>query len=216
MTVQIDTTAENNGVRFVVQGAHPSSPSTGHVLLYYVTGTASPGMFVEDSGGNKYGPFITGSSGGGVNPTSSVQRYTGGNITLNSSSWASVSGPSDLVIAAAAGDILMVGISALWGTENVEGYLDFASIVSGNPVNYVSGGAGGASNRGVVGWQSPGTTTNINLGSQGSIPYVVQSGDLSGGNITLRFRYRTSSASNKTLFATADIPLHLFVVNLKH
>lgn len=61
MTVQIDTTAENNGVRFVTQGAHPSAPSSGHVLLYYVTGTANPGMFVEDSSGNKYGPLITGS-----------------------------------------------------------------------------------------------------------------------------------------------------------
>lgn len=65
MTVQIDTTAENNGVRFVVQGAHPSAPSAGHVLLYYITGTANPGMFVEDNAGHKYGPFITGSSGGG-------------------------------------------------------------------------------------------------------------------------------------------------------
>jgi len=65
MTVQIDTTAESNGVRLVKQGSHPSAPSTGHVLLYYITGTANPGMFVEDSGGAKYGPFITGTSGGG-------------------------------------------------------------------------------------------------------------------------------------------------------
>jgi hypothetical protein len=65
MTVQIDTTAENNGVRLVKQGTHPSAPSAGHVILYYVTGTSSPGLFIEDVNGARIGPFITGSSGGG-------------------------------------------------------------------------------------------------------------------------------------------------------
>lgn len=64
MTVQIDLTAENNGVRFVTQGSHPSAPAAGHVLLYYVTGTANPGMFIEDPSGNKYGPLITGTNAG--------------------------------------------------------------------------------------------------------------------------------------------------------
>lgn len=81
MTVQIDTTAENNGIRLVVQGNHPSSPSAGHVLLYYVTGTAFPGMFVEDSGGRKYGPFITGSSGG------SAGTFTDYSATSSVSGW---------------------------------------------------------------------------------------------------------------------------------
>jgi len=64
MTVQIDTTAEIDAVRLKTESTHPSAPASGHVLLYFVTGTANPGMFVEDSAGNKYGPFITGSSGG--------------------------------------------------------------------------------------------------------------------------------------------------------
>jgi len=62
MTVQIDTTAENNGLRLIKQGTHPSAPSAGHVLLYYVTGTAQPGLFIEDVNGAKVGPFITGTS----------------------------------------------------------------------------------------------------------------------------------------------------------
>lgn len=66
MTVQIDTTAEIDAVRLKTEGAHPAAPSSGHVLLYYVTGTASPGLYTELSNGQKVGPFITGSSSSGA------------------------------------------------------------------------------------------------------------------------------------------------------
>lgn len=153
------------------------------------------------------------SPGGGSIVDYHIQRYTAGSISLNSTSWADVSGPADLVVDASAGDILMVGISALWGSQSLEGYLDFATRVSGSPVNYISGGAAGSSNRGVVGWQSTGSNT-LNEYAQGALPYVVQEGDISGGTVTLRLRYRTSAGSTKTLFATDDIPLHLFVTNV--
>lgn len=61
MTVQIDTTAENNGLRLVNQGAHPSAPSVNHTLLYVITGSNS-GLYIENDAGQKIGPFITGSS----------------------------------------------------------------------------------------------------------------------------------------------------------
>lgn len=60
MTVQIDTTAENNGLRLVDQGTHPSAPSAGHSLLYIVSGSAQGGLFVETPSGQKIGPYITG------------------------------------------------------------------------------------------------------------------------------------------------------------
>jgi hypothetical protein len=104
-----------------------------------------------------------------------------------------------------------VGLSGMMGTENVEAYLDFATIVAASPVNYVSGGSAGASNRGVVAWQGI-QLANTHPGS--GILYVVQAGDISGGTVTLRLRYRTSSGADKTLFATSDIPFHLFVKNL--
>ena len=155
---------------------------------------------------------IGGSGGGGI-VDYAIQRYTAGNITLNNTSWTDVPGPADLVVDASNGDLLDVGLSCLWGAETPEVYLDFATRVSGAPVNYISGGAGGASNRGVVGWQSAGAAAENHF-SQGSIPYVVQAGDISGGTVTLRLRFRGSAGSNKTLFATSDIPLHLFVKNL--
>jgi hypothetical protein len=55
---QIDTTAESNGLRLVTQGSHPSAPSSGHALLYHVTGTANPGLYVQNSGGEKKGPLL--------------------------------------------------------------------------------------------------------------------------------------------------------------
>jgi hypothetical protein len=65
MTVQIDTTAEIDAVRLKTEPSHPSAPSAGHVLLYFVTGTAVPGLYTELSNGQKIGPFITGSSSSG-------------------------------------------------------------------------------------------------------------------------------------------------------
>ncbi len=61
MTVQIDTTAENNGLRLVNQGTHPSAPSVNHTLLYIMTGTNS-GLYIQNSNGQRIGPFITGTS----------------------------------------------------------------------------------------------------------------------------------------------------------
>lgn len=61
MTVQIDTTAENNGLRLVNQGAHPSAPSVNHTLLYIMTGTNS-GLYIQNDVGQKIGPFITGTA----------------------------------------------------------------------------------------------------------------------------------------------------------
>jgi hypothetical protein len=138
---------------------------------------------------------------------------TSSDITLNSTSWANVDTGIDIVVPAQAGDVLLVALSALFGTENVVGFLDVATIVSGSPVNYISGGAGGASHQGVTSWR--GHDSTVYKGAGGTIQYVVQSGDISGGNVTLRLRYRTASAANKTLYASSNIPLHWSVVNLR-
>lgn len=78
MTVQIDTTAENNAVRFVQQVSHPSAPSSGHELLYFISGSPHGGMFVQDSGGRLIGPFITGSPNAGGAPTDGYYVLTSG------------------------------------------------------------------------------------------------------------------------------------------
>lgn len=74
MTAQIDTTAENNGLRLVNQGAHPSTPSVNHTLLYIMTGTNS-GLFIQNDQGQKIGPFITGTAAAGGGFTQSFLGY---------------------------------------------------------------------------------------------------------------------------------------------
>jgi len=82
MTVQIDTTAENKGLRLIKQGSHPSTPSAGHVLAYYITGTPQPGLFIKDDQGREIGPFITGSaaSGGGITQSFLGYNTIGGSV----------------------------------------------------------------------------------------------------------------------------------------
>jgi hypothetical protein len=171
------------------------------------------GATVTDQGSNDALVTITGGSGGSTvgMPTDS-EDYTGGAITLNSTTWADVSGPADLVVAAEAGDVLAVSLSALLGAEAVNGCLDMATIVSSSPVNYVSGNDGGASSLGVQAWLGPASASG---NAAGTVFYTVASGDIAGGNVTLRLRYRTTAATNKTLNASADQPLQHSVVNLK-
>ena len=152
----------------------------------------------------------TGATGASGPAPTARQRYTGGHITLTNTSWAAVTGPSDLVIAAVAGDVIECSVSGFMNNSAAEMYVDMATVVSGSPVNYVSLGAGGASNRGVMAW---GAVASLYGRPGGSIQYVVQAGDISGGNVTLRLYNRCASGTGKQWYATSDIPLHYSVVN---
>lgn len=68
MTVNISTDAEIDRVRLTQQTAHPSSPASGYVQAYIISGSPHGGLFIKDSAGRQIGPFITGtpSVAGGV------------------------------------------------------------------------------------------------------------------------------------------------------
>lgn len=148
-------------------------------------------------------------------PTARARR-TAGDYTLNSTTWANVDTGLDLTVAAVAGDVLQVSASGLWGAQAVVGMLDAATIVSASPVNYISGG-GGASDQGVMAWWGTASTVTatLNVPIGGGLQYVVQAGDIDGGNVVLRLRYRTATAANKTLLGTTALPFHWSVVNLR-
>lgn len=130
---------------------------------------------------------------------------TSGDLTLNSTSWADVDTGLDLDLLAEAGDVIKAGVSALMGSEAVEARLDVATIVSAAVVNTFGGTAG------VPGWVGPsGALTPIG----GSVMYELVSGDIDTGVVTLRLRYQTSTATNKTLEAGTDYPLMWWVRNL--
>ncbi len=136
-----------------------------------------------------------------------------GNLTMNSTSWAdlpSITTTWDISLVAQAGDVIRVEITGLWGAEAVEGNLDVVSIVSAAPVNYWGGDGNGSSN-GVGGWYGPASAYS-SFG--GSVRRVLVSGDIASGVVTMRPRYRTATASNKTLFANTNSSLHFAVDNL--
>lgn len=138
---------------------------------------------------------------------------TAGNLTLNSLTWADVDNALDLTLAAVVGDWIEVSLSGFWNNEAVVARMDAVSVVAGSPVNsWADQAAPDNTHFGVGGWFGP-SGQQGNIG--GSIIKQVVSGDLSGGNVTLRLRYRTSTAANKTLFAAAITPLTFWARNLR-
>jgi hypothetical protein len=164
-----------------------------------------------------------GGSGSGTVATARVSRAVavGGDITTNNPATmaevaAATGGPGtgglDLTIAALAGDVLLVtGNLLVPNTSAVSLSFDIATWVTGAAVNWLGQTAGGASNIGL------GVVPNA---VQGSVPialqYVVQAGDITGGNVVLRLHYRSGSATNRVLSRSVlGGPLTLGVANLK-
>lgn len=62
MTVQIDTTAEIDGVRLREQGGDPTTPAASHWILY----AKSTGLFIEDDASAVTGPLGAGGGGSSI------------------------------------------------------------------------------------------------------------------------------------------------------
>lgn len=141
-------------------------------------------------------------------------KRTSGDIVFNNASttaWNDFPVSMDLVLAAAAGDVIEVGATALWNNEAPIVVLDVATIVSGAPVNYFSTAAG-TGDWGIGAWLSFPSGGYMPLG--GGAQYTLVSGDISGGNVTLRIRYRIGTANtNKTLLADANFPFQWWAKN---
>jgi len=141
-----------------------------------------------------------------------TKRYTGGDIALTSTSQAAVSGPTDLVVAAATGDILLVGLAVSPVTNTAASIaFEFATMVAGSPVNYIGARSGTPINIPVQMWLIGSAETS---GCGGMYPYTVQAGDISGGNVTLRLYARVSA--NRSINADASNPLDTWVKNVLH
>jgi hypothetical protein len=136
---------------------------------------------------------------------------TSGNVTCNSTTWANVDTGIDLVLAAAAGDTIEVGTSFKWGNEAVWIFLTASTIVGGSPVSHA--GPASASGEGVSGWGGAGDSSSTQHRGC-SVMFTLVSGDISSGTVTLRLRYRTATAANRTLEANADKPLHWWAKNI--
>lgn len=166
----------------------------------------------DDAANDEVDVTIAASVPGGGAPAASATgkldtvHYTSGNLSLASTSWASA-GAGDLTVNCSAGEWVKVGVSCIVFGEANNLNLDFATVVSGTPTNYVGPG-GGTSNQGI-----PGLFCTSGVASQklGEYPYEVAAGDVVSGQVTFRFMYRTGSASpSRTIAGTAGSRLTLW------
>jgi hypothetical protein len=136
---------------------------------------------------------------------------TAGDLTLNSTTWADVDTALDITLPARVGDELEASAIGTVGATAVTTIFDVATIVSAAVVNYFTGGGGATLVEGS--WLIPASALSFPIAGVPA-PYTVVSGDLSGGTVTCRLRYRTNTATNRTLRATSGHPLRFVLKNL--
>lgn len=155
--------------------------------------------------------------GGGIThiPVAFYRRIAGDYTLNNAGAFAAIDAANlNLTLPAATGDKLEISLLSRYGNEAINAFIDAATIVSGSPVNWVSGGTGLSTNFGVAGWVGLSGVTNT---PGGSAFYTVQAGDISGGNVTVRLMYRTSGASKTLRAGTASADALFYAVkNLLH
>lgn len=136
-------------------------------------------------------------------------------LTVNSpAAWVDVDSVTDITLPAKIGDFVEVSISCNWGGEAVVGYFDVVSMNGSTPVNSWASDAPFNTNpqvtQGVQAWRGEaGSTTE----GRGSIGRVLIASDIVGGNVKLRMKAATASATNKTLNRATNLPIHFMVVN---
>lgn len=131
---------------------------------------------------------------------------TSSSINFTSSGWQNVDTGMDLVFSdVKVGDYVTYSPNFYVGSAANALAFDVATIVSGSPVNYF-GTAGGASDDGVMAWYCP---SNANVPVSGEAFYVVQSGDISSGSLTLRLRVRPTNTTTRTISAVSTDPMRV-------
>jgi hypothetical protein len=196
----------------LLTGDHASRPGASAVPEGTLYACSDHDIIYQSDGTSAWSTWATMAPPAGGNPVLyDIERYTGGNIAITSSTdGAAMSGIGNLVVAAAAGDLLHIGIDASLAVDTESVRVDVASIVSASPVNYVSSLTGTPLAVGIPGWGWSATTLN-RLGHV--IPYVAQAGDISGGNITLSLRGWLSSGTSRSFEASATVPLVFWTQN---
>lgn len=196
----------------LVEGSAPASPAASHQRLFI--DSADHKLKRVDSAG-----AVTTVEGGGAGSGAVLSAHvikTAGNYTINNTSWTTLDATLDLTLAAAVGDIIEVGLSAYVLPNSATQYaaLDAVTLVSGAAVTSFSNATGSPASNGIPAWNIPGPAGEKGIG--GSVMLTLISGDLSGGNVTVRLRYKTANAVNHTVRASTSDPLQFWIKNLKH
>lgn len=171
-------------------------------------------LHVKDSSGTVTNPWTAGGGSGQGLVDFAFATRTAGDVTCSADQiWADVDTGIDLTLTAASGDRLEIGISGCCtDTAAVSLNLTAMSIVSASPVNDLATGAAPSNTtNGVSGWR---VQTGAAYNCTGAFICALQAGDISGGTVTIRLRYRTSNNTNRVLRADTSIPLHWYAKNL--
>lgn len=126
------------------------------------------------------------------------------------SAWGALTPEVDAAIAAGAGDWIMVALSGFHSFASSQRWLDMVTWVSGAPVSYVGGGAGGAAYEGVGAWAHKSVSSSISPPPGGMVLYQVGAADLSGGLVTFRLFGRGGGS----MPVSADQPLIVSLINM--
>lgn len=113
-------------------------------------------------------------------------------------------GSWDVTVDAAAGDVIELGLNAVWNPAAVYRNVDIATIVSGSVVNWVSTGTG--SHTGGIDGLFQGNTNDY-MPVSGDTYYTVQSGDVSSGQVTFRVYGKVSSGTLALLSSSTALAL---------
>lgn len=138
-------------------------------------------------------------------------KRTAGDLTYPTGGFAQFSTPLQITLPCETGDLLEFGINAYAapGATTV-GALDVATIVSAAIVNRFAN-----TTDGVMGWYRSTATGEHSIG--GSVFYVAQAGDISGGNVVLSLIGNRVSGSNAiTLLANTTDCFFAHAVNHRH
>ncbi len=137
-------------------------------------------------------------------------RRTAGDLTLNSTTWANLPSLGTLVLDAEIGDVVEVGMGGSFGTEAIDAFLDAGSDDSGIQNVWSLDGSEVAAGNGVQAWKG-GSGSDHGFG--GSSRRTLVTADIVTGQVTIQFRYKTASASNRTLKADSNNPLEVWAKN---
>lgn len=192
----------------VEQAAAPATPASGQARLY--RGTDNKLYVVDDAGAVTE---VGAGSGGGVAAAHVVK--TAGNYTINNVAWTTLDATLDLTVPAVTGDKVEVSLAAYVIPNGAAQYaaLDAVTVVGGTAVTSFSNNTATPASNGVAAWSIAGNRGEGPVG--GSVMLTLGAGDVSGGNVTVRLRYKTANAVAHTVRAAAGDPLNFSVKNLK-
>lgn len=198
---------EYPSVLFDEQGSNPSTPASGFWRLYF----KAAGLFAIDDAGSVIGPF---GAAGGTQPKV-INRLGSGDVSITATTnvfASNIAGLGDITLAAASGDYIAVGVSALCPNSTAQSLkMDVCTVVSAAAVNFFSNGTGTGATNGVPAWYMTASLSAAKAG--GVILYQAQSGDISGGNIVLRL-ICFGTGTRIIGASTATSPLEFWAQNL--